>query len=73
MPDDGPYETLGGLVMTELGRIPVVGDVVDLPHASLSVDAMDGRRVTRLHVRPTEPDATPGTQDPTRNRKGGRR
>ena len=31
VPDDGPYETLGGLVMTELGRIPAVGDVVDLP------------------------------------------
>ena len=62
VPDDGPYETLGGLVMTELGRIPAVGDVVDLPHASLTVDAMDGRRVTRLHVRPKDPEATPGDQ-----------
>ena len=60
VPDDGPYETLGGLVMTELGRIPVVGDVVELAHASLTVDAMDGRRVTRLHVRPKDPEATPG-------------
>ena len=62
VPDDGPYETLGGLVMTELGRIPAVGDVVDLPHASLTVDAMDGRRVTRLHVRPKDPEAPPGDQ-----------
>ena len=41
-----------------------VGDVVDLPHASLSVDAMDGRRVTRLHVRPRDPEAAPGGRDP---------
>ena len=25
IPDDGPYETLGGLVMNELGRIPQIG------------------------------------------------
>ena len=69
VPDDGPYETLGGLVMTELGRIPAVGDVVDLPHASLTVDAMDGRRVTRLHVRPKDPDAAPGSQGPEGERR----
>ena len=28
---DGPYDTLGGLVMHELGRIPTSGDSVDLP------------------------------------------
>ncbi len=31
---DGPYDTLGGLVMYCLGRIPEVNDVVDLPHRS---------------------------------------
>lgn len=69
VPDDGPYETLGGLVMTELGRIPAVGDVVDLPHASLTVDAMDGRRVTRLHVRPKDPEAAPGGRGPEGERR----
>ena len=69
VPDDGPYETLGGLVMTELGRIPAVGDVVDLPHASLTVDAMDGRRVTRLHVRPQDPEADPGSRGPEGERR----
>ena len=28
---DGPYETLGGLIMSALGRIPQVGDKVVLP------------------------------------------
>ncbi|SDL70855.1 Hemolysin, contains CBS domains [Corynebacterium mycetoides] len=28
---DGPYETLGGLIMSTLGRVPVLGDKVVLP------------------------------------------
>lgn len=48
VPDDGPYETLGGLVMARLGRIPRVGDTVELPGVLLRVEVMDGRRVERL-------------------------
>lgn len=38
---DGPYDTLGGLIMFCLGRIPVVGDTVELPTYTLSVDDAD--------------------------------
>ncbi len=38
---DGPYDTLGGLIMFCLGRIPVVGDTVELPTYTLSVDDED--------------------------------
>ncbi|CAM2862175.1 hemolysin family protein [Actinomyces slackii] len=54
VPDGGPYETLAGLVMSQLGRIPQVGDTIALDRAVLSVDAMESRRVTRLLVRPLE-------------------
>ncbi len=57
VPEDGAYETLGGLVMAELGRIPVVGDVVEVPGAVLRVEAMDGRRVERLRVSGTATEA----------------
>ena len=50
VPESGAYETLGGLVMTEMGRIPQVGDEVSVPGVHLSVEAMDGRRVDRLRV-----------------------
>lgn len=50
VPDDGPYETLAGLVMNELGRIPQVGDQVDVAQVRLRVEAMDGRRVIRLRL-----------------------
>lgn len=52
--DDGPYETLGGLVMNELGRIPQIGDEVTLPTCTILVDAMEGRRVTRVRITPVE-------------------
>ncbi len=50
VPDDGPYETLGGLVMTELGRLPEIGDEVAVPGVLLRVEGMDGRRVETIRV-----------------------
>jgi CBS domain containing-hemolysin-like protein len=51
VPEEGPYETLGGLIMARLGRIPVEGDVVDVDGVHLEVERMDGRRVERVGVR----------------------
>lgn len=59
VPDEAPYETLGGLVMTVLGRMPQVGDEVEVPGVWLRVETMDGRRVDTLRVRalpPAEPE-----------------
>lgn len=50
VPEEGAYETLGGLVMALLGRVPVVGDVVQVAGVMLRVEAMDGRRVTRVRL-----------------------
>ncbi|APT88878.1 membrane protein [Corynebacterium frankenforstense DSM 45800] len=67
-PEDGPYETLGGLIMAVMGRIPAVGDVVVLPQGPrhlldemhpdaggrwlARVSAMDGRRIDRAVLTP---------------------
>lgn len=72
VPDDGPYETLAGLVMTELGRIPQIGDRVEAGGAELLVEAMEGRRVTRLRVIPAAVEDGDGG-DPTPGRTDGRR
>ena len=61
VPDDGAYETLGGLVMAALGRLPHAGDEVVVPGIVLRVEQMDGRRVERLRVRPADGDAGPGS------------
>ncbi|MFJ2766514.1 hemolysin family protein [Streptomyces sp. NPDC087300] len=45
---DGPYETLAGLVATELGRIPAVGDGVEVGGWRLDVVDASGRRAARV-------------------------
>ncbi|WP_116453298.1 hemolysin family protein [Blastococcus litoris] len=49
---DGPYETVAGYVLAELGRLPEVGDAVEVEGRSLSVVELDGRRIARLLVGP---------------------
>ncbi|MFJ3160684.1 hemolysin family protein [Streptomyces kanasensis] len=45
---EGPYETLAGLVATELGRIPEVGDAVEVAGWLLDVVDASGRRAARV-------------------------
>ncbi|GHD31622.1 hemolysin family protein [Streptomyces galbus] len=45
---DGPYETLAGLVAAELGRIPDVGDTVEVGGWRLDVVDASGRRAARV-------------------------
>ena len=47
---DGPFETLGGLIMAVLGRVPVVGDEVVVDAVCLEVEKMAGRRVERVRA-----------------------
>ncbi|PPF22376.1 hemolysin family protein [Rathayibacter sp. AY1A7] len=64
IPEEGPYETVAGFVMSELGRLPAVGDRVDVEGGSLRVERLDGRRIDRLRFTP-DPDADPdGIPDP---------
>ena len=51
------YETVAGLILQLLRRIPDVGDEVDVPGATLTVDRLDGRRIERVEVR-LHPDST---------------
>lgn len=53
---DGPFDTLAGFVVTRLGRMPEVGDTVEWEGLTLTVAALDGRRVDRLQVRATTDD-----------------
>ncbi|APT84718.1 hemolysin family protein [Corynebacterium aquilae] len=75
-PPEGPYETLGGVIMATLGRIPDVGDTVTLPashHEAMDnfssgyhnrwqaqVTEMDGRRIERALLTPL-PDPKEGS------------
>lgn len=48
IPDSDDYDTASGFVMTELGRVPEVGDEVELDTGVIRVALMDGRRIDRL-------------------------
>jgi putative hemolysin len=47
---DGPYETVAGLVMATLGRLPRTGDAVEVGDLRLKVTTMDARRIERVRV-----------------------
>lgn len=53
VPADGAYETVAGFLMSALGRIPSVGDTVEIEDGVLKVERMDGRRVDRVRFSPT--------------------
>ncbi|MCB5181424.1 hemolysin family protein [Streptomyces antimicrobicus] len=58
---EGPYETLAGLIATRLGRIPQVGDRLELDGWRLDVVDATGHRAARvlLHA-PTEDERNTG-------------
>jgi CBS domain containing-hemolysin-like protein len=75
LPDHQDYDTIAGLVMQVLGRVPESGDVAevavpdrsdpDQPErqrlALLTVEHMDGLRIDRLSLRVLGPDDVPPT------------
>jgi CBS domain containing-hemolysin-like protein len=53
---DGPYETLAGFLMAELGKIPVAGEVVTQPGWEFTVVEVDRRRIEQVRVARTGTD-----------------
>ncbi len=45
------YETLGGMVLGLMGRIPEEGDEAEFDHIHFQVKEMDGRRIKIVDVR----------------------
>jgi putative hemolysin len=57
LPDEesGSYQTLGGLVMMQVGRVPVTGDVFETEGHRFEVVDMDGKRVDKVLVSKVDP------------------
>jgi CBS domain containing-hemolysin-like protein len=56
VPEDGPYETVAGFIMSELGRLPIVGDTVLIDGGEFRVERLDGRRIDRVRYTPSAVD-----------------
>jgi CBS domain containing-hemolysin-like protein len=53
IPEDGPYETVAGFIMSELGTVPKVDDEITTEQGTLRVMRMDGRRIDRIRFTPS--------------------
>jgi CBS domain containing-hemolysin-like protein len=57
IPDHDAYDTLGGFLTAQLGRLGAVGDQVRAPGWLLTVVRVDGRRIDVVRAEPTDPSA----------------
>ena len=56
---EGPYETVAGYVVAELGQLPEVGMSVDFEDHRLIVTEVENRRATRIKVEEIQPVDAP--------------
>jgi putative hemolysin len=61
LPESTEYETLGGLLMTTLQKIPQVGDVVEMEGRRISIIEMVGRRLSKVKLEKL-PEPAEGSQ-----------
>ncbi len=50
LPESPDYVSVGGLILSKLGRFPKVGEKVELPHHTLTVEDIDRKRIKRVKV-----------------------
>lgn len=63
LPLEGDFETVAGLINTELGRIGDVDDTVEVAGVSLTVERVDGNRISRVRVERLSDGAEPSEQE----------
>ena len=61
LPREGGVETLAGFILMRLGHIPRAGESVDYRDRRLTVEEMDGRRISKIRVVPLK-DVAPAPQ-----------
>jgi len=58
VPEDGPYETVAGWLMSELGRLPAAGDSLQTESGVFGIERLDGRRIDRVRYTPNPVEST---------------
>jgi CBS domain containing-hemolysin-like protein len=68
LPEEG-WDTVGGLVFGTLGRVPVVGESVELDGITITVEHVQGRRVGKVHVDRRAPASAPAAAEDAADRR----
>lgn len=55
-------DTLGGFIFSQLGRVPEIGEILNVEGIELRVDSIEGRRIRKVHV--TRLEEEPPVEDP---------
>jgi len=50
LPDDGDFDTIGGLVFSQLGHIPVIGEQIAFKNVGITVLEASARRIERVRI-----------------------
>src|SRR5947208_8469311 len=57
LPRDSGFETLAGFMLSQLQKIPAVGDTFHYEGRQFTVEEMDGRRISRVKIETLQPVA----------------
>ena len=60
LPESPEYETLGGLLLTTLQKIPEVGDAVLMDGKRISIVEMVGQRISKVKLKELPPETAGG-------------
>jgi CBS domain containing-hemolysin-like protein len=60
LPSDDAYNSIGGLVFNDLGRLPKRGDKIDVDGFELRVESVRENRIVLVRVRERQPSAEVG-------------
>ena len=55
IPEESSYETIGGFMLAELGRLAELNDRVETEHGVFTVTELDGRRISQVRFEPAAP------------------
>jgi len=59
------FETVGGFLLSRLGRVPATGEQFEIDGLNVEVLEAERRRITRVRISPATADATPAAPGKT--------
>lgn len=62
IPEESSYETIGGFMLAELGRLAELNDQVETENGTFTVTELDGRRIAQVRFEPVATEQEDGNE-----------